>query len=357
MTTPPEKQFLGYLHSFRGFAILNIVIIHAFVAASIGANKLDFSNWLLLTNEVLFHDSTLYFAVISGILFSAVLRPRGYVKFFKSKAVNVVLPYLVLTIILTLFSFNWGAAEGVFASIAAFFQKVVIDFIYGKAQPVYWYLPVLFFLFLITPLVDYLIHHQRVGRIFLIIILLAPLAISRVQMAFDYILSWQTMVYFTGGYAFGMFLGTDINKKMDWLNKNFLLLLIIGLVSSACLFYFYINEIDKMGIVSLKETAFYVQKLALTCLFILVFKKVEEKEIKWLNRLAEDSFSIYFLHAIFLFGFIPLYKPLLELNGIYPFNVIIGGLVMTAISISISMLIVWIFRKSFGKKSRMIVGS
>ena len=70
-----NNGFLGYVHSFRGFAILNIVAIHAVVVALIVP-----ADWnpdpaapLYVLNETLFHDSTLYFALISGILFSSIL--------------------------------------------------------------------------------------------------------------------------------------------------------------------------------------------------------------------------------------------------------------------------------------------
>ena len=49
--------------------------------------------------------------------------------------------------------------------------------------------------------------------------------------------------------------------------------------------------------------------------------------------------------------------PLLTLKKIDPFNIIVGGIIMIIGSIALSMLIAAIFRKLFGKKSRMIVGS
>ncbi|MEQ9299328.1 MAG: hypothetical protein RIF33_12225, partial [Cyclobacteriaceae bacterium] len=80
MSENAHSQFLGYLHSFRGIAIIQIVLIHSIVAAFLGANgfELDFTHPLVIANEVLFHDSTLYFAIISGLLYTAILKSRGY---------------------------------------------------------------------------------------------------------------------------------------------------------------------------------------------------------------------------------------------------------------------------------------
>jgi hypothetical protein len=83
----PETIFFGHIHAFRAFAIVNIVAIHA------GATWLYFLQpgaplraELVLTSrviEVRFHASTIYFALISGLLYSAVLHHRGTSRFFK----------------------------------------------------------------------------------------------------------------------------------------------------------------------------------------------------------------------------------------------------------------------------------
>ena len=74
-----KLEFNQPLHAFRGFAILNIVVIHAFgfvfyLAESMqnpAESALTVLDWV---NSILFHDATLYFAFISGILFSMVLQ-------------------------------------------------------------------------------------------------------------------------------------------------------------------------------------------------------------------------------------------------------------------------------------------
>lgn len=93
-----KAGYLGYIHSFRGFALLNVVAVHALSLAIIIP-----SNWvsdptapLTVLSETLFHDSTIYFALISGLLFSAILRLRGYQDFYPSKAMYVLLPYIAV---------------------------------------------------------------------------------------------------------------------------------------------------------------------------------------------------------------------------------------------------------------------
>ena len=117
----PDKntpEFLGYLHSFRGLAILKIVFGHAVAAACIGAyGVFDVSKPILIISEVFYHDSTLYFAMISGLLFSKILKPRGYYKFYKSKLKHILLPYLFFTVVLTLIKINFSQILGLIFSI------------------------------------------------------------------------------------------------------------------------------------------------------------------------------------------------------------------------------------------------
>ena len=97
MSTGNKTFFLGYLHSFRGFAILNIVAIHAFALAGFMSSKnFNSNNPVSVINELLFHNSTIYFAVISGMLFTAVLKQKGYKAFFINKFKYVFLPYVFL---------------------------------------------------------------------------------------------------------------------------------------------------------------------------------------------------------------------------------------------------------------------
>lgn len=97
-----NKPFVNSIHAFRGFAIINIVAIHAiefiffFAGTAQSPQKPDLTLFAW-TESILFHDATLYFTFISGILFSLVLAERGYARFFKSKLSYVILPYRCLT--------------------------------------------------------------------------------------------------------------------------------------------------------------------------------------------------------------------------------------------------------------------
>ena len=163
----PKTGYLDYVNSFRGFAILNIVAIHALVIAQFLAagGPIDRMSTLFVVSETLFHDSTIYFALISGLLFSHVLRSRGYGRFFKSKLLHVVLPYVVWTLVFTALVIN-VSDTGLLASRSSaedYLGAVVPNLLWGEAQFTYWYIPVLLIIFAVTPVLDAL---SRAGSFF-----------------------------------------------------------------------------------------------------------------------------------------------------------------------------------------------
>lgn len=353
---PP--QFLGYLHSFRGLAILKIVLGHAVAAACIGAyGVFDVSNPVLMISEIFYHDSTIYFAVISGLLFSKILKPKGYSKFYKSKLKNILLPYIFFTLVFTLINIKFKNALSFEEGLGYYFTKASVNLLFGKASFVLWYIPVLIFLYLVTPFLDFLQKTNQFTKLLFLIVMGIPLFISRIQMVAEYSLKLETMIFFTGAYAIGMYIGTDLEAKLVFLKKYRGVIFGISVLATLVLFYLYMNDINMYGKVSLRETFFYIQKICFSIIFIMMFKKLGEKQPNWMKPVARDSFSIYFMHGYILYASYPLFKLIFGTNILGTFNVILMATLLFVYTVLLSMLIVLIFKAVFGKKSRMIVGA
>ena len=73
--------------------------------------------------------------------------------------------------------------------------------------------------------------------------------------------------------------------------------------------------------------------------------------------IANDAFAIYFLHILFFIIFCPDLGYFTFINTIAQFSSILAGLILLLLSIVSSMVVVWLFKKLFGKYSRMLVGS
>jgi peptidoglycan/LPS O-acetylase OafA/YrhL len=361
MSSENKPVFLGYLHSFRGFAIINIVAVHAFVFASFMAtNSFNSLSPLAITNELLFHNSTIYFAIISGMLFTAVLKKKGYKAFFLSKFKYVLLPYVFFTLAYSAFdntSDDWLAFQ---PNLQAYLNELPRNFIYGKASFVFWYIPVLFFLYLVTPLLNYLMSINKWGIWIIAVIIALPLVIRRVELMGliegDF-LSLQTMIYFTGAYAAGMFIANNLERRLEWISQNKWLFIGISLASTLALLFITLYSIDRFGFFSLNSTLYYIQKIALSGLVLILFKSLGDSQPKWLNPIAKGAFTIYFAHVFFLTITMTQLLPIVQNQRIEPFNVIIAGFLLLIISTILSIVFVWLFRKLFGKYSRMVIGS
>lgn len=352
-----EKKFIGYLHSFRGFAILNILAIHAFVFALLAAQNFSWNKtgFITIANETLFHDSTIYFAVISGILFSTALKSKGYAQFFKSKLFNVFLPYLFFTLFFSLF--QRGQMDNGFMirkNWQDFPSDVAITLGTGTAQFTYWYIPVLLFLFVMTPVLSFITDRKRMGPSALILISVAPLFISRSAWSDP---SLSTPVYFLGSYALGIFVGNNLEENLNWLQTKIKILLTITLCSTIAVVYFQWAQIERVAIVSVQESAYYLQKLALSALILLWLRKMGNCQPKWITPFANSAFSIYFLHAAFMWTLTYYLTPLISKNEYYPFNILLSGVVLFVASLMLSQTVVLLSRKVFGKYSRIFVGS
>jgi len=365
MNEKKQPSFLGYLHSFRGFAIVNIVIIHAFAYALFLANdnSLDPKDPIGIANGLLFHNSTIYFAVISGILFSVVLKSKGYKRFFSSKFKNVLLPYLFLTLFFSIFNpvFIPPILKPFLLQpdFSAYLSAAWHNFIFGTAQFTFWYIPVLLFLYVVTPLLDYLMSIKKWGASLTVVFMALPLAISRVQVADmeenQFYLS--TMIYFMGAYAAGIYFGTNPEQRFSWVKKKMWLFVLIASLSSAAIVYFTFAEINKFGGWSLMTSLYYIQKMCLSLIIIVLFKNLGDRQPRWLNPIATYAFVIYFLHVFFIDLLMEPLMPLLIMHEIAPLNMFLAALLFLVLSTALSMLIGRIFRKTFGKSSKMLVGA
>lgn len=358
VTDIKTPEFLGYLHSFRGLAILKIVLGHAVAAACIGAyGVFDVSYPVLMISEIFYHDSTIYFAVISGLLFTKILKPKGYSKFYKSKLINILLPYIFFTLVFTLITIKFKNTLSFEKGLGYYFSKAFMNLLFGKASFVLWYIPVLIFLYMVTPLLGFLQKTNQLTKVLFLIIMGIPLFVSRIPLVSDYSLKLETMIYFMGAYAVGMYLGADLEAKLGSLKKHKNVIMATSVLATVVLFYLYVNDIDMYGKVSLKETFFYIQKIGFSIIFIMMFKKLGEKQPNWMKPVARDSFSIYFMHGYILYASYPLFKFVFGTHTLGAFNVGLMATVLFIYTVILSMLVVRIFKLVFRKKSRMIVGA
>ena len=359
MTKP---GYLGYIHSFRGFAILNVVAVHALALAVIIPR-----NWasdptapLTLLGETLFHDSTIYFALISGLLFSAVLRVRGYGNFYQSKAKYVLLPYIVCTLVFSLSRWD-NTGNGVLAWPTGwddYAGSVLPNLMHGEAQFTYWYIPVLLILFAITPLLSALTTAKSYAALPAWGLMLAPLVISRPEFGEGANqIQPGTLIYFAGAYTVGVTLGNRLEPLLDRIAAYRNHLIAAAILSSAILLELQLAQVNRFGNYSVQETFFYLQKMSLAALVLLWLRSQENRQPRWLAYFANEAFSIYFLHVYFIALLADICWGLLHDPRFLPWSVYVSSVAFFTFALAMSVLVVRLLRLLLGKHSRLFIGS
>lgn len=350
-----QTDYLAYLHSFRGVAILCIVGAHAWSMLGFAAGaeeRLPHYVWLHAASETLFHGSTLFFALISGILYTRVLRGKSWRSFYTRKWTNVVLPYLFITLLLTATAWPEYLAYGAANHIEFFFPKeLLLNVATGRAQFHLWYIPVLCVLFALTPLLDRLLKFRHGVGVMLLALL--PLVVSRTT--YPDLLSVQSVVYFLGAYAFGMLLGERLTLMRVLVERHFHLLLALLVVSTCGNFLLFFWDYVADGLTSAHQSVVYVHKLVLALVVLYLLHERGPDQPKVLGVLGTYSFSLYFLHLtpIWILGeAFGKQFPDATLTG-----VALGGLAIYLLSIAICLLLSMGLRRILGRHSRMLIGT
>lgn len=352
-----KSTFNHPIHAFRGFAIFNVLIIHCFgfahyYAKTIENSDQDFLAVLLLTMETLFHDSTLYFALISGTLFTLILEKRGWTTFFKSKGLNIVLPYLFFTFLFSWSSWNDEGEHILFSgSFLEFIQLLSYNLVTGEAIFTFWYIPVLLGLYLLTPLFSKILVIDTKGW-FVLALLLFPLLLSRTWPEF----SWTNYAYFGGAYLLGMLVGKHYKKTIELLSKAFWWLVIGASISSVTIYYFLAFKFEPYGLTSPSESAWYFQKLCFAGLALLFFERCLKTTPGWLKLLGDYAFPLYFIHAYLLFAGYPLFE-----FSQFPATTPIGILILCILNVIfitlINIALIYMFKIVLGDRSKYFIGA
>lgn len=357
MTNPaPTIIFIPHLHAFRGFAILTIVAAHSWSLLLFSGDYMTMSgrNNVFAVAETLFHGSTIYFALISGLLFSLVLRRKGWTAFFKSKALNVLTPYALVS--LFFLSVFWPVYVQYFESqgMSTNFPVVYLEgLLKGTIMLPFWYIPVLLILYSLTPAVDVLLNNKRMFWLAGVLALL-PLVVSRTT-APDF-QSVQTLVYFLGAYTAGMLAGTHYRLALGHVEKYLLPIWVAVLGSSAVTLLLFLNEYLPVGSYSLLQTLVYIQKLSVAALVLYYFSRNEDSLPKFLSTLGTYAFAIYFLH-FFMLNAVAQGVLVLSESHVNAYTAAAGGLLILVAGTVLSLSFSGLLKRLFRSKSRMIIGA
>jgi surface polysaccharide O-acyltransferase-like enzyme len=225
-------------------------------------------------------------------------------------------------------------------------------------QFAYWYIPVLLILFAVTPLLSALTTAKSYAATPAWLVMLAPLVFSRPEFAEGTSqIAAGTVVYFTGAYTVGVYLGNHLESLLDRIAAYRKFLVAAAVLVSVLLVVLQFAEINRFGSYSLQESLFYVQKISLAALVLLWLRTLESKQPRWLTYFANEAFSIYFLHVFFIMLLAELSWAFVHDPGFLPWSVYVSGPMYFAFALAMSVLVVRLMRKLVGKRSRLLIGS
>ena len=347
-----KEGYLNYIHLFRGFAILIIVSIHCRI--SFAWPKSSISRDIFIT---LLDNGTVLFVFIAGFLFQYLKAKFDYPVYLKRKAQYVLIPYLLVSIPAI-------AADLYSADVPAWMPESIADgpailqalymLASGKHLGPFWFIPMIVIFYIISPI---LLKLDKPWFYKTILPFLLIFTLFTYRFGF-FSTTWHSFIHYLPVYVFGMCAGYYRLKIMQlpWL--------VIGLLAGIYLTIATLEVIDFIEIPKLSSFeeaktapffAFNFAKLKETILCIIMLRVFHEvdRELALFKLLGDYSSGIYFVHLYVITVVEMVVKSTMPdfRLGALPF------LLYVVIVTSISVLIVWIVKRIFGKYSRYMIGS
>lgn len=335
-----NSKFRYSLENFRGLAIIFVMFSHIVSAQQMG----DF--WDIYF--YIFVDATNWFVFISGYLFYYLeINKFNYVNYLYKKAMYVVLPYFILSVLPIAF---W-----IYSSKHILYGLTPIKFVLwsllsgGIAVGPMWFIPMIVIFFLMTPI------FRILSKTKLIYVLTAGALIfsmfsSRTANNTNPLLSF---LHFLGVYLLGIIAAKDI-IFIEVLKES-----TKAKIISISLIVFFVLGFLFPGFKSLPPSFFsgvgtfnYVMagKLALLIAIFLLFERFMEHKNSILGYFAKISFGLFFIHGIMAAIF---HRAARDIDFGSP---VLRFVAEICVVIFVSIAVVFVLKKILRKWSRYVIG-
>jgi probable poly-beta-1,6-N-acetyl-D-glucosamine export protein len=351
-----KKDFLNYIHYFRGLAILLIVGLHAAVTLNWEDGLLE-RKFLI----VIFNNGTVLFVFIAGFLFYHLHKDRfNYGDYLKKKFLYVIVPYLIVSIpaLIDKFYFDkigdhWWMDRG-FAENSPV-RKILFLLITGRHMGVFWFIPMISVVYLISPLI---LRFARTQAFLYIVPVLTFLSLYTFRFGYyaNIVLSLQ---YFFPIYLFAIWIYKikDLIFRHSEIIAGCLALIFLSISVGEMMEWLPFDE--TIGLRDVKYTVYRFNynkfKMVLFAILALTsFYMVNHVKMPFLKRLGDYSFGIFFVHLYVIQVFRLLdrarYLPISPPN-------LLTFFIYFAVVILLTVVLVKLVRLSFKDYSRYVIGS
>ena len=333
-----KKEFVNYIHNFRGLAIITVVAAHILLSWPEGSPVYQFF-------RVFWENGTVLFIFIAGYLFQFLSARFEYGDYLKKKFQYVILPYLVISIPIIFFRVTQHDYPGYllehhpeFVQYPAW-RQVFQFLITGAHMQQLWFIPMITLYYLLAPVLLYIDRHPV---LYWIIVPLAVVSLLVEREPFND--TPRMFAHFLSTYIFGMLLSRYRHRYLELAKRWWPVITALTIAAIAINLYLYPVYAGPLN---------YIQKM-LMCLFAIYWLwRLDRYMPKFLSVLAEVSFGIFFVHYYLILAVRAVYLRLYHHN--IPGNVL-TWLLYLLIVMGGSVLLIRIVQKIMGRNSRYLIG-
>lgn len=349
------KDFLNYIHLFRGLAIVVIVGIHCRIS-------LPWSHDHVLSKAIfttVLDNGTVLFVFIAGFLFQYLKPKYQFLDYIKRKLKFVLMPYIIVSIPILVYKYYFYSHPYEWLPVSLESQSFVVKGLYmlytGKHIGPFWFIPMIFIFYLISPFLIKIDNKKfyKYGFPFLFIA-------GQFTYQFGYFSTTiDSFVHYLPIYIFGMW-GSTYRKQLTQVKMQCIVILFIIYMIISILEITQVIAIPKLTSFESSQLLPYFHfnfaklKISILCIILIrFFYLFNATEVRLLKKLADNSFAIFFLHMYIITALEILVRRYYNSFELGTITFIIYTIIVT----SISMILIELFKKIFGKKSRFFIGS
>ncbi|HEY0653843.1 MAG TPA: acyltransferase [Chryseosolibacter sp.] len=353
------SRFLQYIHNLRGLAILFVVGVHAGGYDSDWVSHPGMRQVLHSIFDPSEGNGTVLFLFIGGFLFQHLTHNQfEYKKFLEQKFLNVILPYIIISIPIIIMRMNTNFDS---LSLPAGFHDRSLWYqffhhlITGSHMPPFWFISAIVLFYLSSPVLHALDNRNFYRYGFPFVLMIALFTYRPVHNA-NPLLAY---IHFIPVYIAGMW--ASYNKErilsLGWkllvpLVALFLILTIFDLNGSLSrVREMHFETVLNEGILLFN---FYMLKaLVLTFILLITFFKHRHRPMPLLEILGHYSFGVFFVHYVL----IGIARKAIQLAGFTIDFSFITYLIFFMAVLMLSILTVRLVKKFTGRYSRYLIGS
>lgn len=347
MNVREGKEFQQHIHVFRGVAIILIVCAHT-------VPSFDWTNYPVLGRLIdgIANESSIFFFFIAGYLFQHLSPRFQFSSYLLQKFKTVILPYLLLSIpaliIFTVLTKRVGMWPWFYT--LPIWEQIGLFILTGKHLAPLWFVPTITLFYFAAPIL--LAIDKRFPILYWLVL---PLLVLSTYIGRDgHLGPIDKAIYLLPIYVLGMAFSHYQNRAEALVARYWIPLLGLTLVGLGGYVFQW----------PMPPYYLMVMKAPMSLLITVALLRWHAVFGRRLDYIGHVSFGIFFIHAYFISGLKVATVYILTGGHVYQGeggSDLAGGpivfLCYATLVLAISVMVIWIAQKVFGKRSRMIVGA